>query len=767
MKRFVAVGCSLLMAAAHPAAALMQVADGATIARVDFEGLQRTKPEFAADVVGLSAGSAVSTTILDEAVARLVRTGRFLSVSYETAEEPGGVVVRFRLRERAVITAIRFIGHKDFAESKLTGIVGAKVGDPADLYIARDGRDAIAAAYREKGFKDVAVSLNEDLLAQTGELVYTITEGSRVRVRKIQFEGIEPVLPRELRRILETKTYVWIFRSGAFDEEAVEGDLARLRQFFQDRGYLDARAGYRVESAGKPGDLTVTFAMEKGTLYGIENIEFRGQTVFTEEELNGAIASRVGETVRPPRVEADAKAIRDQYGRLGHIYAGVKVIRVFSTTPGLVRLTFDIDEGGQFRVGQVAVRGNTRTKDKVVRRELNLYPPDDLFDLTEARAAEKRLTDTRIFSSAKVIPTGDEPGVRDAVIDVKESEKLGDFLFGAGITSNNGLVGTIVLDLPNFDAADYPRSWSEFFKLRSFQGAGQRMRIELTPGTEVNRARVDFIEPYFLDRAIRFDNSYYLFERDRDGYTESRYGASVGLGKKFDRGVLRDWSGEISLRIEDVTIDDLDLFTASRIRDDEGSNFLNGVKGTMLRDRTDNRFLPTSGDRLVLGYEQFGLLGGDVFGKATAEYSYFMPLWADALERKTVIELRAEGGVIAGDAPVYERFYAGGVGSIRGFEYRGVGEREGIDKNNVGGDYLLLLGAEYSYPIYAENIRGHFFVDTGTAGSGPYRAAIGAGIRLTINFLGPLPLEFNLAAPIAKDGDDDEQVFSFLIGRVF
>jgi outer membrane protein insertion porin family len=416
-------------------------------------------------------------------------------------------------------------------------------------------------------------------------------------------------------------------------------------------------------------------------------------------------------------------------------------------------------------VGRVVVRGNERTKDKVVRRALNLYPPDDLFDLTEAREAERRLVESRIFQSARVYPVGDQPGVRDALIDVKEADKLGDFIFGAGVTSNSGIVGNIVLDLQNFDWQDRPRSWSELIKFRSFFGAGQRLRLEIQPGTELQRFRVDFTEPYFGDRPIRFDLSGYLFERGRDGYVEGRAGTSVSFGKRFERGFLHGWSGEIALRAENADVDDVDLFASREIRIDEGSNFLTSLKGTLVLDRTDNRFVPTRGDRLRLNYEQFGAMGGDhTFGRIGAGYVRFITVASDALERKSVLELRAEGGAIIGDAPVFERFYAGGTGSLRGFEFRGVGERDGIDKNNIGGDHLVLLGAEYSYPLIGDNVRGLVFVDTGSVGSGPWRAAIGGGIRFTLDIFGPVPLELGLAAPVSRDSDDEEQVFHFMIG---
>jgi outer membrane protein insertion porin family len=394
-----------------------------------------------------------------------------------------------------------------------------------------------------------------------------------------------------------------------------------------------------------------------------------------------------------------------------------------------------------------------------------LYPPDDLFNLSEARKAEKDLVETRVFSSARVIPSGDEPGVRDAVIDVVESEKAGDFLFGVGVTSNSGVVGSVVLDFQNFDLFDTPESWNEFVKLRSFYGGGQRLRLELQPGTEVSRFRVDFTEPYLFDKPLRFDSSFFLFERERDGYTENRIGSSYSLGKRFERGRLQGWSGELALRNEMVDVEDLDLFTSSEIRDDEGSNLITGLKGTLVRDRTDSRFVPTTGDRLRLSYEQ--VVGDHFFGRAGVGYNWYTTLATDRLERKSVLALRGEGGYIIGDAPVFERFYAGGIGSIRGFQYRGVGERDGLDDNNIGGDYLILVGAEYSYPLYGENLRGHVFLDTGTAGSGGFRAGVGTGVRFTLNIFGPIPIELNVAMPVSADSEDEEQIFSFVVGSIF
>lgn len=720
------------------------------------------------DIAGLRAGAVFDKAALDDAATRLLRTGRFQAATYKTEETPEGVRIIFEVKERPIVTAIKFAGNSKFRDGQLKEVVTQKVDTPADWFTVRDSRDAIVAKYKEAGFGDVQVSFDQPAVEKSGELLFTIVEGKKVLIRKIRFEGNAGIDEVHLRKELETKTAWWIFRTGAFDKDVAEADAARVQNLYRDRGFLDAKADHHTELSDDGKDLTVVFTVEEGTRYSLESLEFRGQASLSVEELSGLVRSVVGEPVDRPRIEADAKAIQERYGSLGYLDARVRPVRVFSQTPGLVRLTFEIDEGGQFRVGKVVVRGNTRTKDKVVRRALNLYPPDDLFNLTEAKEAEKKLVETRIFSSARVIPVGNEPGVRDAVVDVVESEKAGDFLFGVGVTSNSGLVGTVVLDMQNFDLFDPPRTSAEFFKLRSFYGGGQRLRIELQPGTAVNRFRIDFTEPYLFDKPLRYDLSLFYFQRKRDGYDETRIGTSSSLGKRFEKGILQGWTGEIAFRTELVEVDDVELFASNEIRDDKGANLLNGTKVSLVRDRTDSRFVPSRGDRFRISYEQLGLLGGDhQFGKLGSSYNWYTTLRTDRMDRKHVLQLRGEGAIIVGDAPVFERYYAGGIGSIRGFEYRGVGERDGIDRNNIGGDYLMLFGGEYSYPLYEENLRGHIFLDTGTAGSGAYRAAIGTGVRFTLNFLGPLPLEFNLAFPFASDSEDDEQVFSFAIGGFY
>ena len=738
------------------------------ITAVEFTGVTASSLPFAQDVVRVRVGDRLDVDALQAAVVRLIRADRFIAANFRVEDTDGGVRVVFDLNERAVITALRFEGNAELSDARLRDVVDPRVSAPVELYSIRDGQLAIETLYRDAGYRHVTVAFDADLLERSGALVYTIVEGRQVRIREIRFEGNDGIDERKLRKHVQTNTAFWFIRTGAFDPDRVAADVLRLQRLYRDEGFLDATVSVREEVSADGDDMTVVFTVAEGTQYKIEDVTFQGNADLSTQELQLRMASLVGEVVNRPRVEADARAIQLTYAELGYIHATVEAMRVFSNTPGLVRITIKINEGEQFRIGRIAVRGNTRTQDKVVRRELHLYPPDDLFNLVEARAAERRLTNTRIFTAARVIPVGNEPGVRDAVIDVTEADKAGDFVFELGLSSNSGVIGRVVLDLQNFDLLDTPRNLSEILKLRAFHGAGQRLRIALQPGTTVSQYRVDFTEPYLFDKPTRFEASTYFWERRRENYIEGRTGATLSFGKQLRRGRWRGWFGELAFRAESVKIGDIDLFASSELRDDKGNNLITSAKVSLVRDRRDNRFIPTSGDRIDLSYEHVGVLGGDHnYGKLKIGYRWFKTLSTDRLNRKRVVHLRAEGGVIVGNAPVFDRFFAGGTGSLRGFAFRGVGERDGIDNTNIGGDYLLLLSAEYRFPLYGEKLRGNFFLDTGAVGSGTYRAAIGTGIRFTINIPNPVPIELNLAIPISRGSDDDVQALSLVFGGAF
>jgi outer membrane protein insertion porin family len=300
---------------------------------------------------------------------------------------------------------------------------------------------------------------------------------------------------------------------------------------------------------------------------------------------------------------------------------------------------------------------------------------------------------------------------------------------------------------------------------QGWKGAGQTFSIVAQPGVELMRYHVEWFDPMLFDLPYSAGVKAFAFTRSRDDYDESRLGAVVSVGHRFKNR----WYGEFATRLEGIRISDIDRLSAPEIQEVDGTSFLAGFKGSLTRDRTDSRWLPSTGDRLRFSAEQ---VAGDYnFTVFRAAYSHYFTLLTDAQDRKHVFAARSNVGAIAGDAPVFERFYGGGMGSIRGFDYRGISPRSGGKDDAVGGDYMIFAGGEYSFPVFGRDLRGVAFLDTGTVEDNTslttYRASVGVGIRWIIPLFGPMPMSFDFAIPLSKDEQDDTQVFSFSLGWMF
>lgn len=745
--------------------------EGLTVRRIEIEGNQTYTEAYLLSLIRTAVGGPYSLRQVQEDVRRIQRTGKFLDAVATPRIEDGQVVLLFSVSELPTIAQVRFEGNARFKDDELAKEISVAAGSPLERFAIEQGRDAILNLYRSKGHNDAQVTIDEPALRTDRVLVYRIVEGPRVRVRKVRFEGNVHYSSWVLNSKITTRRSLWIFNPGLYDPDQVAQDELSLQAYLRGQGYMDARVSHRLGFDPAGEKLTLTFLIEEGTRYAVRNIAFTGNTVISDAEFSAAISLNPGMFLRQELLRRDIRAITELYYARGYIDARCTARSIFADQAGLTDLTFDLFEGDQFHVGRVVIRGNQQTKDKVARRELEIFP-GDLFDLNAARESERHLRETRLFSSARITPVGEGPGVRDALVQVTEHERTTQFLIGVGVTSNSGVAGNIMIENRNFDLFDWPRNFSEFVRGQAFRGAGQTMRIQLEPGTQFLRFRFDFLEPYLLDRKITFGNSLYFFERGRDAYDEERLGLNLSLGKRFETGWLEGWAGEVALRLENVDISEVDILDARDVRDVEGQSYLSSVSGTLVHDTTDSRFVPSRGHRFRLGWEQAGALGGDFFyGKLNVGYRWHHTMHIDEFDRKQVLTLGARVGAIIGNAPLFERYYGGGIGSIRGFEFRGISPRQGIRDDRVGGEFLTVLNAEYSFPLVGKNLRGVLFSDMGTVEEGfeinHWRASIGAGIRLTVDFFGPIPMEFDFAIPISRDEDDETQVFNFFIGTLF
>ncbi|MGD8453305.1 MAG: outer membrane protein assembly factor BamA [Phycisphaerae bacterium] len=759
-----------LLVAGSASAQDNQAADGMIVRRVEIVGLETISEGWFRRSIKTRESQPFSRRQVEEDVRALLRSRRFLNAFADTKVEENQVVVTFTVQERPTIATVEIEGNKVFTDDKLYEVTPA-AGDALDVYDVRRGRDEIERRYKEAGYYYVEVTVNEQALLSEGRVVYQIVEGPRVRVRKILLEGNRSFPNWRLRPSIRSKTYFWLFRTGAFDEEIAGRDAVEIQRFYHDEGYLDARVGYRLDfDEVSRSDLRLVFVIEEGVRYTIQDIAIDGNTAYDTGRLRAAMQLEPGFTLRNESLREDVRRVQELYGEIGYVDAYVDAQHEFLEQPGVVRLHYQIDENKQYRIGRISIRGNQRTRDEVVRRELKLLP-GDLFNMVAAKEAEQRLKETGLFAEATITPLPPAGDLREALVEVEETETV-TFLIGVGVSTDSGVLGSLSIENRNFDLFDWPRTWGQFFRGQAFRGDGQRLRFSAEPGTEMTRFRIDFTEPYLLDRPLRLDTSAYLFQRGRDAYDEQRLGVLIALSKRFERGFFADWAVEGALRAEQVSVSDVDPLAPSDVREVRGDHFLSAFKVSVVRDTTDSRMVPTRGYRFNLSWEQVGALGGDFqFGRPSAGFAWYKTLRTDIFDRKSVFAVRADASYIVGDAPVFERFYGGGFGSIRGFHFRGISPRKGVKNTRVGGDLILLTGAEYSFPLYGKSFRGVTFLDMGTVEEGltitDWRASVGFGLRINVDFFGPVPIVLDFGFPIAKGDDDDTQVFNFSFGASF
>ncbi len=741
------------------------------IKAVEIQGLQHLSEAYIRRTIRTREGQPYVRKDVEEDVRELLRSRKFVAAFASTRTVDGEAIVVFTVQEKPEVVSVELEGNKKFTDAQLFEVTPV-AGTPLDRYEVNRGRDDILAKYKEAGYYYAEVTVDEAALNEN-RVVYKIAEGPRVKIRHIRFEGNHAFADARLKTKLETKTYIWIFRKGALDEERADRDAISLQKFYRDEAYLDARVGYRLEfDAIRREDLDLVFVIEEGPRYTVQEVTFEGNTVFDAERIRAVMGLAPTKFVRDEVLQADVKKIQDLYGEIGYVAARVETRFDFAEEPGQVQLRVGITENMQSRFGRITIRGNKQTKDEVIRRELLFYP-GEYYNTVEVKRAVQRVRETGLFrpESVEITPLEDIEGSREALVNVEETETT-KFLIGFGVSTDNGLIGSLSLENRNFDLFDWPRTWGEFFRGRAFKGDGQRLLLELEPGTEVTRGRISFTEPYLFDQPIRLDTSLYLFMRGRDGYDEERVGATISLSKRFRSGLLNGWAVEGTGRFENVDISNVDPFAARRIREAKGTHYLSTFKGALVRDTTDSRVLPSEGYRFSLSLEQAGVFGGEYsFSKPAASFAWYKTLQTDILDRKSVLALRADTAYVVGDAPVFERFYAGGFGSLRGFSFRGVSPREGIKHNRVGGDYILLTGGEYSFPLYGKTFRGVTFVDMGTVendfGISSWRAAAGFGLRVQVDFFGPVPIVFDFGFPLIKSDRDNTQIFNFAFGASF
>jgi len=708
-------------------------------------------------------GQPYSNEIVQEDIKALYKTGYILNVRIFAQPEGDGVKVIVAVQTRAIIREIEINGAEHVKAQRLRKEIKVKLNQAVDEQQLEESRQKIIETYQGRGFTDVSVEFRIDPIDEkrgTARVVFTVNEGVKGAVSQIRFEGNAHVSERVLRKQMKTRGRTPIYfldKTGRLDEVQLDQDLDKIREYYQDHGYIDVEIKEVRKDRTPKGPMIITIVISEGPQYHVRKLTISGYQVASGERIRKLLKMKEGSVYSPKALRDDAKAVADAYGSGGYVDL---VITPEGTPagPALIDVTYNIEEGVRSFVNRVNIEGNTRTKDKVIRREV-LVAPGDVFNTVRVDTTKKRLENLGYFAKVETYPEEtDIPGRKDLTILVQE-KRTGSLSFGGGFSTVDKLVGFAELTQGNFDLFNWP----------SFTGGGQKFRLRLQYGTE----RKDFIltitEPYFLDRRLSLTGQAFYTEANylSSFYDQRNYGFMFELRKPINAYTY----GTLGYTLQDIDIFNVAASAPEFILDQQGSFTESKIFSSIVFDSRDNPLLSRRGQRVTFSPAiTGGFLGGDVqiYGLDLEGSQYFL------LPKDTILLINGEIATVSqwgsgNEVPIFERLYLGGSNNLRGFPFREVGPK---DENGEpkGGQSMARATVEWTFPII-EKARGAIFYDTGFVNSDAWSfgfnhlaSDIGVGLRLDLP-IGPLRLDYGY--PVMRDGYNGGGHFNFNVGYQF
>src|SRR5213594_2214204 len=590
---WVASICALLGPVIAPAQA-PQAAPGPPIIRsidVQYTGAETVGKARILAQMRTKVGQPYSNQVVEEDIAALYKTGAIQNVRIFAQPEGDGVKVIVAVQTRAILREIEISGAERIKPGRLRKEIKLKLNQAVDEKQLEEARQKIIEVYQGRGFTDVSVQFRVDPIDEkrgTARVVFTVNEGVKGAVRAIHFEGNAHFSERVLRKQMKTRGKTPIYfvdKSGRLDEVQLEQDLDKIREFYQDHGYIDVEVKSVRRERTEKGPMIITVVVSEGPQYHVRKLTVTGYQRAREDKIRALLKMKEGSVYSPKALHDDAKALADAYGSGGYVDL---VILPEGTPAGPARVDvhYKIEEGDRSFVQRINIAGNTRTKDKVIRREV-LVAPGDVFNTVRVDITKKRLENLGYFAKVETYPEDtDIPGRKDLTILVQE-KRTGSLSFGGGYSTVDALVGFAELTQGNFDLFNWP----------SFTGGGQKFRLRLQYGTE----RKDFIltitEPYFLDRRLALSGSAFYNEANylSSQYDQRNYGFTFELRKPINAYMY----GTLGYTLQDIDIFNVDPSASEFIQSQKGSSVESKLFSSIVFDSRDNPVLSRRGQRIT------------------------------------------------------------------------------------------------------------------------------------------------------------------------
>jgi outer membrane protein insertion porin family len=721
---------------------------------IDIEGNQRIETDAIKRVIKSRPGDTYNLQSISEDLKAIFAMGYFDDIQVEAETLPDGNKITFKLKEKPTLRNVRIKGNQwVFDTDEIKEVVTSKRGAILNINTIQNDIDRIEELYKEKNYHNVKVNYKiYEHKDNQADLEFNIEEGDKFKITKIQFEGNRAYSDKELKKQLATSEeniLSWFTEAGELKEADLEQDVTRLRAFYHDSGYIEAKVGEpQVEFKGN--DIIISFKVEEGSQFKVGKVAITGDLILTEEQLLKDLKITQEEFYNRQVLRNDVLTLTDLYANEGYAYADI--VPAVKTIPESLQvdITFNVEKGKPVYYEEIIISGNTKTRDKVIRRQLRVYE-QELTSASRLKRSVANLERLDYFENVKV-DTAKGSADDKMVLKMNVTEKsTGAFSFGAGYGNVESVFGMAQI------------------AERNLFGRGQTLSLQGVLGAKTQKAILSFTEPYIYDIPLSGTVKLYKWLYSYNTYDRDSTGSSVGLSYPvFDYTRL---SSTYTYDISDIS--NIDDNASNSVKDLKGENIKSSILTGLKYDSRNNAFLPRRGSTHGISFEYAGIGGTIGFTKYIAETAWVIPLF---WEVRAIAH--AEGGYVVQSKdkklPDFEKFYMGGIGSLRGFERDDLAPTDD-DGNTVGGDKYVQFNFEVVFPLFKEvGIHGLVFFDTGAVygenvnmelDPASLRQSAGAGIRW-VSPVGPLDIEYGYILD-QKDSDHGPGQFEFTMTSSF
>ena len=726
------------------------------LADIVIKGNQRVQTVDILNAMSIKPGQSVTPADIDKAIEDVYKMERFSDIAAEISDDTGTTILTFNLEERPLVRNVRFEGNEELSEEKLREVITVRIPDIYDPFEVGKSVDMVKAEYTKEGYYAAQVTADSHVNEKNETLVtFRIKEGEIVRIKDIRFEGNTVFDDGDIQDAMDTREkwfLSWMTGRGNYNEMLLNQDLERIADLYFNEGYVRVKVREPVITlVDNDKHMLLLIHIDEGPQYKMGNVDIQGDLIRSKEELLGKLPFAAGEVFSRAKLRSGVGDITDIYADEGYAYANVAPLTRTDDETRTIDVMLDIEQGPQVSVERINITGNTKTRDKVIRREMKLIE-GDLFSATSLKRSKARINNLGYFEAVDVTtsPGSDESQMN---IDVNVKERpTGTFSVGAGYSSVDGFVAQGSITQENF------------------LGRGWRLNLAGSIGGESSTYQLGLTDPYFLDTRWTLGFEVYQTTREWDDFSRDATGFAVKAGHPV--GEYSRILGTYRLEFKDIY--DVSPFASTYIQDQEGETTVSSFTTTYTYNTTDNRLDPSAGTDLEANWKLAGLGGDEHFSKYILDVRHFWPWkWNTSFMVRGQIGFVHEWG--NEDVPIDENFFLGGIYTMRGFDSREVGPR---DENGefIGGDTEAFVNLEFIFPLYPDlKIKGVTFFDVGNAWGGDYfgedddvfgswRYSTGAGIRW-LSPLGPMRFEYGINLD-ARDYESDSK-FDFMIGRFF